>query len=465
MLWFAIQFKKNNQELYIEIHLQEILMDPFRKGKPIGSQARKIVVKIYNDKLEEAKNSFLENPVSYATTQTVETTGISERSIRRIIKEYEETGVVQSPNKKVQHTKWKTGLDEFDIAAIRRIMHNFHQEEKMMISLKMLRQRVQEDLELNLSITSLNRILRRNGFSYKKTQNNRKLLCERNDIKLMRVKYLRKIREYRTKGYDIIYLDESYIHSSHTRPRAWTDDSSSGLKTPISKGQRLIMAHAGGEKGFVKNSLLLFKSGTKTGDYHDDMNFENFCKWIQEQVLNNLEEPSVIVMDNASYHNKLEEKQITSASKKSEMIQWLTENNIPYTIQMLKLELYEVIKRHRATHNPKHKIDDIIHGMGHEVLRLPPYHPDLNPIENIWATVKARVGSRNTTFNLLDVQKLAEEEFSKITAEDWRKVCEKAIRTEEEYFSHDLTWDTISDSIIINPGDDSSTDYESDISS
>lgn len=279
---------------------------------------------------------------------------------------------MQSPNKKVQHTKWKTGLDEFDIAAIRRIMHNFHQEEKIMISLKMLRQRVQEDLELNLSITSLNRILRRNGFSYKKTQNNRKLLCERNDIKLMRVKYLRKIREYRTKGYDIIYLDESYIHSSHTRPRAWTDDSSSGLKTPISKGQRLIMAHAGGEKGFVKNSLHLFKSGTKTGDYHDDMNFENFCKWIQEQVLNNLEEPSVIVMDNASYHNKLEEKQITSASKKSEMIQWLTENNIPYTIQMLKLELYEVIKRHRATHNPKHKIDDIIHGMD---MRFYVYHP------------------------------------------------------------------------------------------
>lgn len=211
-------------------------MDPFRKGKPIGSQARKIVVKIYNDKLEEAKNSFLENPVSYATTQTVKTTGISERSIRRIIKEYEETGVVQSLNKKVQHTKWKTGLDEFDIAAIRRIMHNFHQEEKMMISLKMLRQRVQEDLEFNLSITSLNRILRRNGFSYKKTQNNRKLLCERNDIKLMRVKYLRKIREYRTKGFDIIYLDESYIHSSHTRPRAWTDDNSNFKVKEADKG-------------------------------------------------------------------------------------------------------------------------------------------------------------------------------------------------------------------------------------
>lgn len=281
----------------------------------------------------------------------------------------------------------------------------------------------------------------------------------------MRVKYLRKIREYRTKGYDIIYLDENYIHSSHTRPRAWTDDSCSGLKTPISKGQRLIMAHAGGEKGFVKNALLLFKSGMKTGDYHDDMNFENFCKWMQEQVLNNLEEPSVIVMDNASYHNKLDEKRITAASKKSEIIQWLAENNIPHTEQMLKLELYEEIKRHRAIRNPKHKIDDIIHSMGHEVLRLPPYHPDLNPIENIWATVKARVGSRNTSFKFSDVQKLAEEEFSKITVEDWRKVCEKAIRTEEEYFSHDLMWDTISDSIIINPGDDSSTDYESDISS
>jgi hypothetical protein len=32
------------------------------------------------------------------------------------------------------------------------------------------------------------------------------------------------------------------------------------------------MVHCGGAKGFVPNALLMFKSGSKSDDYHDDMN-------------------------------------------------------------------------------------------------------------------------------------------------------------------------------------------------
>jgi transposase len=34
------------------------------------------------------------------------------------------------------------------------------------------------------------------------------------------------------------------------------------------------------------------------------------------------------------------------------------------------------------------------------VLRLPTYHPDLNPIEKIWGIVKARIAAKNVTFKL-----------------------------------------------------------------
>ncbi|PSN53127.1 hypothetical protein C0J52_06272 [Blattella germanica] len=36
-------------------------------------------------------------------------------------------------------------------------------------------------------------------------------------------------------------MDETYIHSSHTTPCSWSDDSIAGLFSPISKGQQFII--------------------------------------------------------------------------------------------------------------------------------------------------------------------------------------------------------------------------------
>jgi hypothetical protein len=33
------------------------------------------------------------------------------------------------------------------------------------------------------------------------------------------------------------------------------------------------------------------------------MNWDNFSKWFQEQLLKNIPENSLIIMDNAPYHN------------------------------------------------------------------------------------------------------------------------------------------------------------------
>jgi len=59
---------------------------------------------------------------------------------------------------------------------------------------------------------------------------------ERHDIRSLRVKYLRAIRAYREKGRPIVYVDETYMHSSHTTSYAWDDGLGAGLKAPLSKG-------------------------------------------------------------------------------------------------------------------------------------------------------------------------------------------------------------------------------------
>jgi hypothetical protein len=45
------------------------------------------------------------------------------------------------------------------------------------------------------------------------------------------------------------------------------------------------------------------------------MNGEIFERWVLTQLLSNLEEPLLIVMDNASYHSALEKPQNTELEK------------------------------------------------------------------------------------------------------------------------------------------------------
>jgi transposase len=89
---------------------------------------------------------------------------------------------------------------------------------------------------------------------------------------------------------------------------------------------------------------------------------------------------------------------------------------------MLKVQLYEIIKAYK----PKYKIflvDEIMADNGHMVLRLPPYHPDLNPIELIWVDVKQWVGANNTTSRTNDVKHLCEQRFEETGEDKWISIC------------------------------------------
>ena len=67
------------------------------------------------------------------------------------------------------------------------------------------------------------------GFRWRKTEDCRKILIERHDIRLQRMKYLNNIKRYRNEGRPIVYTDETYVHSSHTKPSSWSDGTEHGL--------------------------------------------------------------------------------------------------------------------------------------------------------------------------------------------------------------------------------------------
>ncbi|XP_072403211.1 uncharacterized protein [Diabrotica undecimpunctata] len=193
-------------------------------------------------------------------------------------------------------------------------------------------------------------------FVYAK-RSRKSVLIEREDIVSWRRRDLRSIREVRSAHKKNYYLDETWVNTGHTVSKIWQDTTitsyrhafvdglSRGLRGPTGKGQRLTVAHIGSESGFLEDSALIFLS-KKTGDYHEDMEAQRFEKWFQS-LLSRVEPNSIIVMDNASYHSRLVKHLPTMATRKANMQSWLRQKGIPFSEDMVKAELINVIR-----HNP-----------------------------------------------------------------------------------------------------------------
>lgn len=105
-----------------------------------------------------------------------------------------------------------------------------------------------------------------------------------------------------------IFLDETWVFRYGTgKTREWQDSSTRSVSVKkASTGPRYVVCHAGGKNGFVDGAGLFVNSSKKINpldDYHGAMNAETFKEWFKTKLLPNLKEPSIIVMDNASYHS------------------------------------------------------------------------------------------------------------------------------------------------------------------
>lgn len=204
---------------------------------------------------------------------------------------------------------------------------------------------------------------------------------------------------------------------------------------------------------------LVFE-GKKQGDYHTEMNSTVFLEWF-ERLCMALNEPSCIVLDNASYHNTRTDDTIspTSSAKKAELQAWLTERDIAFDLVMTKAELYEIVKRNKPA--IVYKSDEIAWKWGHTVLRTPVRQCELNPIELIWARVKYHIAKNNTTFRLGDVKRLVYEAFDSVTPDLWKKCCQRVIDIENQYRATENIIDNIPP-VIIDLNSDEEDQIESD---
>lgn len=246
---------------------------------------------------------------------------------------------------------------------------------------------------------------------------------------LWRRRYLRDIGKYRAEGRTVYYTDETWVNAGDVTKKIWVDKSiksakdaflkglSKGPPNPTGKGQRLIILDIGSKNGFVDGGLLCFKSKKNPADYHDEMNGDTFKDWFTE-ILPKLDDKCVIVMDNASYHSVKKERVPTLRWLKADIINWLKSKGIKHEENMIKPELMELVKLEKHKYNA-YVIDELAREQGKIVLRLPPYHCELNLIELAWSQIKGYVKKNNKTFKIDDAKALVEEGVKGVTPEIW----------------------------------------------
>lgn len=184
------------------------------------------------------------------------------------------------------------------------------------------------------------------------------------------------------------------------------------------------------------------------------MNGDSFESWFKK-VLPLLEENAIIVIDNASYHSRKLEKIPTTAWRKEKIKEWLMSKNIECDDRMLKVQLLKLVAQHKSAYNA-YVIDEMAKSENRIILRLPPYHCELNPIELIWADVKNYVASRNTSFKFSDVKNLFNDAILTITPEKWNKCVQHVVnKVELKFWELDNIVECMVEPLIIRVSDDS----------
>jgi len=143
--------------------------------------------------------------------------------------------------------------------------------------------------------------------------------------------FAEQLAQHEKDNRPVVYLDESGFKAHDYRPYGYAK-----------KGEKCFGEHNWQLKnqtnaiGAIYNNQLF-----AVGLYDCSVNSDVFHSWAQQLLLPQLPLNSVIVMDNATFHKGLD-------------------------------------------------IQKIIEDSGHTILWLPPYSPDLNPIEQTWAWVKKK---------------------------------------------------------------------------
>jgi transposase len=412
-----------------------------KPGKILTQDEKWMILHVFQQCEEERKHAKTVRTVN-AYQRASDYTGVSRKTVVEIAAYFRHNRTIPPPRQAGNRTNHSTFLGGTKPERIRRYIFERHRQGEACNS-KHIQDLFHEEIHAAVHIRSVRRYLNRLGFQYTRTKRKPRALREKPYVRQQRHSYLHDIRQYRHKGYSLVYLDESFLHHYHGQQFSWFEDDIDWIERPSGKGRRWCFIHAMQETGLLPNCFLIFEGKKRTEDYHGSFNFEVFYSWFTERLLPNLSQKSCIVLDRAPYHMVPEERIVPNQIRKAEIQTWLTKHNIGWEEHGLKPKLIDMIDKH-IDHTPL--VVKEARTCGHDVRFLPVHHPELSPIELVWARGKNTCAKQlRSGVSFQEVRKNLEDAFAELTEETCLKLYEHVKRKEDEYWDLDLELEVLDD--------------------
>lgn len=390
--------------------------------------------------------------------------GMTVRGVRQMVHRTT-TSSVSTPAPPITSTVF----DNFAVGAIRRHIHRrFADKQHLTLSVLSTELRTEGIIPEDTSETAVWRLIHTMGFRYKVSQRKMYVRRESPDVVYRRIGALRALQHYRKEGMMVVYVDETWFTTRMGHSREWVDTTQAVTSTtysrqvPPGEGERFVVVAGGTAGGFVEGSYLCYPAKSTHGDYHGEMNGDLFQRWLTTHLLPSLPEPSVLVLDNAPYHSQLTEESRcpTTATRKADLISWLEHRSISIPPAATRHQLLLLCRQNRL--EPQYKIDNTIHEWGHEVVRLPPGHPELNAIEQVWGCMKRHVRSSLRRFTRADLQARLEEAKQLANKDVWLGAVRHSQNFEKGYWRSDNIHEGV-EPVIINVASDDESEDDDDV--
>lgn len=413
---------------------------PRKRGRPLTYEEKWMVYHAF-ESFEHNKSEgsviVVEDPYSVTSAYT----GVARTTVANIVKSVRESGSV--PQLKLPGNRHQmTAIPISTEARIREFVFERHRE-GIICNAKHIVALLKDEFALEIQDRTMRRHLARMGFVWSQTKKQTRSLRESSRVRQQRHDYLYEIRKNHglpsDEQYRLVYLDESFLHHHYSSQFSWFSDGDF-VERSTGKGRRWCFIHALMEEGLLEDTLLIFEAKKSKGDYHQQFDHQVFQKWFQEQLLPHLPKRCLIVMDRFPYHMVSQDSIIPKQMRKIELKEWLTQNGFDWEESWLKPRLIEEVEDKR---DKKTMVEMFAQHKGHRVLFLPVHHPELNPIELVWNTVKgecARQFLNQTSFQ--DQRIRLEEAFSnKIDSKYCSEAFSHVRQFEDKYWETDLALD------------------------
>ncbi|XP_075988802.1 uncharacterized protein LOC142984840 [Anticarsia gemmatalis] len=429
-------------------------MSSNNRGKVIRGDARAVVYKVIQY-FEEEKKSKKYLPKSHSNLRAALATGLSHSTISKIRKEGKlaerSQTEIKTPSKGNRgRNNTRAPIDIVILCKIREVIASLYDIHQLPTTAK-IRERVYQEINVKLSQTTLRRTLKHKlGFRFVQCSQNRKALLESDNIKAWRVKYLRQIKNndaLKGNKWLVIYLGETFIHVPCQK-------RIKGKKNILKK---CFIIHAGSEEGFLKGAEYFYTSDRQ------EIASSDYLNYVKDVLIPNLPENCIIVIDNSSCHNFELNNAPTSVDSKDSIKKWMVDNYIPFEEEWTKVEMILHIQKNLP--KKTYALDELLSKNGHEVIRLPPYNYDLNPIERIWVIVKDKLNKLSTDLDINNVEEFVMKAINSVTVQEWKEQLNIVKTTEKKYWLREVLREDEFEQFFMTLGTNGDVDFLSENSS